>query len=987
MSMAIRLVLTEGDAWRDAAEPWLRGVEAWRDPRPTVVLTPNRAQGFYLRSRLVAEKRALLGVRFWTPSDARKFLHGAVRPQLRSATKDEQELVARACAEKLLRANSGEDDASLRSVAQDPAPFVRAYDLLLGAGWLPSREGAVYGKRLAAEFESALRKGGLMTQAGLHRHLREVAVPKALPLVRVLILGFNAVHWPLWDLLQAVCRFSEGTDVALDHPGVFGASIDDLWIGSWESFAGAGYEVAENESSPHGPLESLATSYENGQPTPEPAAEIHFLATGELCTQVRAVTLQALDYLRRSTCTRLGIVFPEADALALGVAAELRELGIPINDSLGALRPGPFETRPWQTWLDLQEEATVRRLIAWLRACEAAGRSCGLPSLPAFRAADRIDRTLGDSMVDDLDFLAGQMEGGKGDDPTIADFLRRRAALPPEGTLTAYLVTTREALRRLGWDDLLELLPETPPGGLENALISRRGYLAWLRQIGDSRERVRPDGNHFYGKVHLLVYSQLAGQEWSHLVLTGLNEGVWPRLFDAGAFGSRHELTELNARVRALNRWSTGQGRQGEGHETVTPGHAHCLLPTESYDLALRDLCNALGATREAVCLAARTVEGGRNLLPSDFFSHAWQMKTGQVLDDLMFRDLAEKTARRCREHHLLFLQRADERQGIETTKVAYDSRRDPERPFGRYEFAYASPPDSPVQLSCKEWETALAHPASVWLSKLVGASPWPEGSLSWKLSLGTWTHRWLSDTLKQADSPVDLVARVGAAAERDWKAVQKRARETGIELYPWWRQMWAQARAVAYALANGLGPELAGKKVLTEFKLPKSIEIALPGSSRADFALRGRLDLVLFEPETAAVTRDLPDFARCSAWVVDFKTGTDSGLSEKRLQKGHGLQIGLYGLALRALGAESVAMSVLTPGGVLKRQLTDGQLLSLDEPFRTIDVMHRTGVFGQAPVEDREHGFAPDYPMTTRSIPHDVLQAKWDIERGGEGM
>ena len=57
--MAIHLVLTD-DAWRDTAGPWLRNIEAWLDPRPTVVLTANRAQGFYLRSRLVAEGRAFL---------------------------------------------------------------------------------------------------------------------------------------------------------------------------------------------------------------------------------------------------------------------------------------------------------------------------------------------------------------------------------------------------------------------------------------------------------------------------------------------------------------------------------------------------------------------------------------------------------------------------------------------------------------------------------------------------------------------------------------------------------------------------------------------------------------------------------------------------------------------------------------------------------------------------------------------------------------
>jgi hypothetical protein len=982
--MAIRLVLTD-DAWRDAAGPWLRNIEAWRDPRPTVVLTPNRAQGFYLRSRLVAEGRPLLGVRFWTPSDARTFLRGVACPQLRAATQDEQGLIARACAEKLLRGKAGDDEATLRSVAQDPSAFLRGHDLLLGAGWRPSRDGAAYGIRLATEFETTLRAAKLLTQAGLHRALREAATPSTPPLARVLMLGFNAAHWPLWDLLLAVCRFAENTEVALDPPGLFGEELDNLWIGSWESFAGTSYAIPESGPTEPAPLESLARSYESGAPTTNPDAEIHFLSTGDFGTQVRAVTLQVLDYLRRPDCTRLGIAFPEADALALSVAAQLRELGIPINDGLGAFQPGPFETRPWQTWLDLQDEPTVRRLIAWLRACEAEGRSYGLPSLSAARTARLIDRALGISMVDDLDFLARQMETEGGETPLVADFLHKRLALPDESTPTAYLAATREALRRLDWDDLLALLPGESPAALQDIAISRRGYLAWLREIGDSQERVRPDGNHFYGKVHLLVYSQLAGQGWSHLVLTGLNEGVWPRLFEAGAFGSRYELAELNARARVLNRSSSRQGAQGEGHDTVAPGQGHCLLPIERHDLALRDLCGALRATREAICLAARTIEQGRNLLPTDFFSHAWQVKTGRVLDDAMFRELAEKTAQRCREHASLFPPRPSEPQEIKPTRAAYQARRDPGQPFGRYEFSYATPPARPIDLTCKEWETTLGHPSGVWLSEIVGVDAWPEGNLRWKMSLGTWTHRWLNVALKEAGDSGSLGARVRAAAERDWKAVQKRARETGLELYPWWAQMWNQAQSISLSLAHGLAPHLAGRKALTEISLPSGIAIALPGASRADFALRGKLDLILLEPATTPASAPELELAGCNAWVVDFKTGAAAPLNESRLAKGQGLQIALYGLALKARGADPVVLSILTPATELKSQLTVDKLLAMDQPFRTIDAMHRTGVFGQSPAEDEEHGHAPDYPMTTRSIPRDVLEAKWSRARGAE--
>ena len=986
MVMAIRLVLTAGDLWRESAEAWLRSVEAWRDPRPTVVLTPQRAQGFYLRGRLVEQGHALLGVRFWTPSDARGFLTGILRIAPRAATLGEQSLLARSCAEKLLRAPDADDEASLRSVAQDPAPFLRAYDLLVGAGWSPVSDGAVYGRRLAADFEAALQTANATTQATLHQLLREAEPKHPAPLARVLVLGFNATHWPLWDLLQAVCRQADDVQVALEQAGEFGASLDDLWIGSWESFAGTDYTFPETEPAPDGPFAALATAYESGEATGAADAEIHFVATAELATQASALVLQALDYLRRPECTRLGLVFAEPDALALRVMERLRALDVPVDDGTGAIQPGLFESRPWQTWLDLQEEPTVRRLIAWLRACEAEGRASGLQaSVAASRAANLIDRALGLSMVDQLDFLSRQLEGEGTDSQTVAAFLRKLIILPEEGILAGYLATTRETLRRLGWDDLLALVPENAPPGLEGTAISRRGYLAWLRDIADSRERVR-SGNHFYGKVHLLLYGQLAGQRWSHLILTGLNEGVWPRLAEGDAFGSRHELAELNASARLLNRAGALQGAQGEGHESAAPGHGHCLLPLERHDLALRDLCRTLRATSHGLCLAARTQDQGRNLLPSDFFSHAWQIRTGQVLDETLFRDLAAKTQNRCQEHAALFPPALSDPQKIERTKIAFDARRDPATPFGRYQFAFATAPESPIQLSCKEWENALAHPAEVWLARVVGVGPWPEGRLNWNLSLGTWTHRWLSGVVK-AEPPADeFTARVRASAQRDGKAIQKRAREAGIDLYPWWQQMWNQVGAVSAALAQVLAPELAGKRALAEIDLPRPLDLALPGATRADFAARGRLDLLLIEPASGAVSPESLDLTGCTAWVIDFKTGVASDLTEKKLQRGQGVQIALYGLALRARGAAGVAMSVLTPGAKLKRQLTEAGLLGMGEPFRTLEAMHRHGVFGQSASEDREHGHAPDYPMTTRTVSREVLQAKWALERGGEG-
>jgi hypothetical protein len=393
--MAVRLLLTGSveEQWREVAEPWLDAQKPWLDPRPTVVLTPSRGHGFYLRGRLVEKKVPALGLRFWTPSDARKFLLAESSGEVRALTQSELSLLTRLAAERLLRDGVTDEEASLRSVVRDPGPFLRAYDLVLGAGWDPAREGADYGRLLAAELGRDLRRRKIATQAGIHRLLRGAPRPATAPLARVLMLGFNATHWPLWDLLQAVCRSAQDTLVALDQPRKFGERVDELWIGSWESFAGTGYEIPDGLSPApsENPLATLASSYEEGTLVEARESNLHFIATADLTTQVRAVVLQALDYLKRPECTRLGMVFPEAEALALGVARQLRELNLPLDDGPGAIQGGVFETRPWQTWLELQEEPTVRRLIHWLRACEAEGVSCGLPSVSAARAAELLD--------------------------------------------------------------------------------------------------------------------------------------------------------------------------------------------------------------------------------------------------------------------------------------------------------------------------------------------------------------------------------------------------------------------------------------------------------------------------------------------------------------------------------------------------------------------------------------------------------------------
>ena len=321
------------EQWRDVSGPWLRarGGDALKTNRPTVVLTPSRAESFYLRSRMVAEGVPYLGLRFWTPSDARKYLLTALSPGVAPATQAELRLVARACAEKL--ADAEPDDATSRSVVREPGAFLRAYDLLLGAGWDPATDGAEYGRDLAQVMTAALKQCGIATQAGLHRELRRlisITWSKEPTLPSLLVVGFNATHWPLWDLLQVAVLCAGDVTVALTEPRVFGEEVDQLWISSWEEITREEAVVVPGdgvETEVAAPFSGLVASYEQGTRGDSSAVELGFLVTPDLASQIRAIVLQTLTYLKQESLHAAGPCLCGSECAGAGRGAGVAATG------------------------------------------------------------------------------------------------------------------------------------------------------------------------------------------------------------------------------------------------------------------------------------------------------------------------------------------------------------------------------------------------------------------------------------------------------------------------------------------------------------------------------------------------------------------------------------------------------------------------------------------------------------------------------------
>ena len=144
------------------------------------------------------------------------------------------------------------------------------------------------------------------------------------------------------------------------------------------------------------------------------------------------------------------------------------------------------------------------------------------------------------------------------------------------------------------------------------------------------------------------------------------------------------------------------------------------------------------------------------------------------------------------------------------------------------------------------------------------------------------------------------------------------------------------------------------------------------------ELELHGQIDLVLAQNDAAS-------FVGQKIWVVDYKTGSTRELKTSDLHdnlvKGTTLQLGLYALAMREMGAAEVSVSIISL--VVKNvapQLSVVDLAAHTDVFGDLAEMQRTGVFGMKGEIRPAFGYSAPYPLATLPIDHDILEDKWAL-------
>jgi len=986
-SVSLHIGSSFASAWESVLLPWFKdvGVASLESNGTVAVVTPFPSGAAFLRSKLLEHEIPLLGVKFITPAHLRELLLAENASSL--PLREHLRLLLASAAESVAKNPSKDSDlaAIAKSISRSPDNLLRVFDQVSAAGWNFENIGAPAVREIMQEFQGLVRQCEfkLVHEADRDALSRAKSAPPRFS--HLLLIGFTAKHWPLWPLLQAAVSFARRATVVLEYPREQTRAADESWIGTWEEHFDSAAPIADRTERNH-PFVHLNQSANAGTDSAS-REEPQFLVGLNATEQAQAVCAIALKFLAEKSCTRLGILFPRADALPRLVSEFLTRSGIPHHDAIGHLTPGEFEEPAWNTWLHLQENHQLEPVLRFLEA-----NPDSMDGLSMQEVRENLRWVYRQILIDDINLLreycARQTENEKL--VRIAKLLRSIAFLPSKATLAQFLTETKTIFSKLKWDNRWAEIERFSQRWSTTSSVefSRAICLRWLKEILDSFTIARAaQADHVYSRVHLLSYGEADGHEWSHLVLAGLNQGEWPQSQRESGFLSDEEIVDLNTRA-------TRRGKQGEGHSILEKDKTFLLSAQDERQIALRQFSAALESAEHGLAITASLLQESspeRIWNPSELFSQAYFVARDAPLSQETMSILREKTSAWLKDQELFELATATNVE-IHQTRIAYEARRT-EGVFGEYEFALREPIEREITLRATEWDTVVKTPALIWLKKYLGIENQEPDLNQWNAATGTWVHDWLAKiaATEEKNAFVDfptgdeMCERIEGAAQKFRKVIVDLCAVSGRSVPDWWSSGWSNALALADFLASKLAEVEGWPRMAAEWRLESPQLLSSNGGNK--LRVRGRIDLILAQaqPNDSQLTGS-------DVWIVDYKTGNVKPLTppgktpdaraanlRKKLVRGDAIQLGLYGLAARELGAAEIHLSILSLRTELDRPQLEMTALAADSDFWTeLYRMQETGIFGLRGLIRNEFGFNPDYPLATLPIDKEFLDEKW---------
>lgn len=948
------------DAWDDVILPWVlkRNENSFNSGICSIVV-PNECLANAIKLRLLQNNTSVFDLNFWTPKELRIELRRALGLNQTLPMREDLHIIMASIIEK--------QDQTLitRAIKKNPELLVRVCGLLQGSENNFKFIEDVQLRQIALEYQKNLSSLNIHPVHQMDYLLLQQAKINSPVFKNVLLLGFSAKNWNSMQLLQSciastnnptICFFSTNSD----------DMISQLWTGTWEQALGSSFISCTKLSSKNLSYQLLSNAFEFPQLISNFTQENKFpdfLMTQTLAQESQVILAKILEYLASKNCERLGVVFPnQVSPLAREVARKLENLEISHCDYLGHIGPQDKLQSLFIAWIKWQESDQLQYFIQLL---ELAYLEKKITYEELKETKDICLQAFRELLVDDFNVIQSRLKN-------VNTFLK----LPIRASFADFISLTAQVINKIGWSKGAELLEARFAIFKDKFLeeISKEIFLRWLHSVIKTLSRVHSGfGKHPFSKVSLISKDHLYGLQWSHLIVTEMNEVSWS--------SDNEEIPFLKEDViRKVNQQNIHTGKFGDGHTYISADASY--LTTSSDYRAQEQIAFAklIASTTECLAFSVHTRNSkmsSRDMGVSSYFEKLYWLCEGEILNHESIFKLQNQTKKYLKFYSISSFKK--NHADIQEVIHAYKSRRNPGLPFDEFSYGFKDVPKEGLMLSCKSWEDVLRDPSSAWIKHILHIDKTidvSEDDLS-LLALGIWTHDWLA--LKAESSQVfekptyeKWKEEINISAKKLYSRVRDSYGLANRTIPVWWIDFYNQAQQLALNFAKIITQENSISYLLSEYSLPKNLIIKIADVLK--LPVTGRIDLIGINQNKFEPSETL------TPWIIDFKTARSKKLTLSKLLYGEGLQLVLYTLALQQLGHRHCQASILNITGKLANELNPEVLTSLDPLLVALNRIQTSGVFGDNRISKNSEFYSSSVPIAVIPIAEDILEKKWAL-------
>ncbi|MDR1457420.1 MAG: PD-(D/E)XK nuclease family protein [Puniceicoccales bacterium] len=623
---------------------------------------------------------------------------------------------------------------------------------------------------------------------------------------------------------------------------------------------------------------------------------VKFQAYDTIYDEVETTFNQILQLLSRDTSVKIGVCFKDNQTIQLPMLVDkLEAAGLSYCDTIGhPKKSAKHETilYLWGDWQIRRDIPSFCRFCAELSANNLIGREqfdkiiSDLPSLQRGCLSDNFDIVLEFANLKNIHSF---------------DIIEPYDMHGTKFSFKNFYQKFTEAFGDILPREMVEFLTEQSNGPIAERIFFKRNLVKYFVASVISKSQdytLNPQAN-----VVLTNINSAYKQDFTDMFIVGMT---------ARDFDFSEENYWLSAAViDGINNSTTI--RLNSGDPAVEHSHNHLLTSQEKKYLQrtiFEILCKKCKLTLSYA--TKNYFSDGVEQEPAKIFTEIFHLAKKEFYSkdrsDLLLKSIPD-TLSYFSDDSLS----SEDIESIEKCTISYARRHDLSQGIHDYCFAI----DPSLKLSCSSLEYILQKPCTGFYDFVLKLPmmPWYSKLFDKKLALGSFTHEFLQifearSTFIRRHSPdifhrnirsrssrvKSMVARACAAADADVPADFSRT----VDLATIWAKRLVDK---LFAMPNW-------ESFRSEYSLPSDLTVKIKDG---ELCLSGRLDFIISNGNPYDANHFDAD-----TMIIDFKTGSNVEMTERNIkwhmERYFGLQLLLYGIALKTLGFKTVGILILKP-------------------------------------------------------------------------